>query len=204
MTTDYITTEELAAHLRIDDQDDDPRLSAVISAVSRAIDKHCGQFFYSTSGTGARVYTPTSPGWVTTHPIATTSGLSVATGTDGTFGTTWTISTDFVLKPDDGIDSSGQTVAYNRLVAVSSKGFPVRTRPTVQVTANWGWPDVPDAVKEACLIKAARVFRRRDTPEGIAGGVEFGAIRVSSREDPDAAMLLAPYCNPAGAPVVFG
>ena len=198
--TDYCTTAELKAHLRIDDSVDDTELGAVITATSRAIDKHCGQFFYST--TGARVYTPTSPGWVATHPIASTSGLSVVTGTDGTYSTSWTLNTDYVLKPDNGLDDAGMTVPYSRLVAVT-RGFPVRPRPTVEVTATFGWAAVPDAVNRACLIKAARVFRRRDTPEGIAGGVEFGAIRVSSREDPDAAMLLAPYCNPLGSPVVF-
>lgn len=203
-TTDYVTTEELVSHLRIDDQDDGPRLAAVIDAVSRAIDSYCGQFFYATSGTSARVFTPGQAGWVDVDPFATTTGLTVATGTDGTFTNSWTIATDFVVKPDNGRTASGEQVAYNRLVAVGSKGFPVSVRPTVSVTANWGWPSVPPAVQEACLIKCARVFRRRDTPEGIAGGVEFGAIRVSSREDPDAAMLLAPYRSTYGAPVVFG
>lgn len=204
-TTDYVTEEELADHLRIDDQDDGPRLSAVITAVSRAIDNHCGQFFYDTATTSARTFSATTPAWLTVHPFSTTTGLLVATGTDGTFDTSWTITTDFVVKPDSGYTASGQTVAYNRLNAVGSKGFPVDpARPCVQVTARWGWAAVPDAVKEAALIKCARVFRRRDTPEGIAGGVEFGQIRISSREDPDAAMLLAPYCNPHGSPVVFG
>jgi hypothetical protein len=200
--SDYCTTSELKAHLRIDDSVDDTELAAVITATSRAIDQHCGQFFYSSAG--SRVYTPTSPGWVATHPVASTSGLSVVTGTDGSFSTSWTLGTDYVLKPDNGRNDAGMVVPYTRLVAVGSKGFPCLARPTVQVTATFGWASVPDAVNRACLIKAARVFRRRDTPEGIAGGVEFGAIRVSSREDPDAAMLLAPYCNPLGAPVVFG
>jgi hypothetical protein len=203
-STSYVTPELLAEHLRIDDQDDGPRLSAVSAGVSRAIDQWCGQFFYVTSGTAARVFTPCANGHVNTHPFATTTGLTVATGTDGTYDTTWTISTDFVVKPDNGRSSSGELVAYNRLVAVGSRSFPVSVRPTVQVTAQWGWPAVPDAVTEAALIKCARVFRRRDTPEGIAGGVEFGAIRISSREDPDVAMLLAPYRDTHGSPVVFG
>ena len=50
-----------------------------------------------------------------------------------------------------------------------------------------------DAVKQAAFIKAARIYRRANTPEGFAAGEAFGAIRVSSREDPDVAMLLAPY-----------
>ena len=58
MTTDYITAELLQEHLRIDDQDDGPRLAAVINAVSRAIDNHCGQFFYDySSSVTARTFT---------------------------------------------------------------------------------------------------------------------------------------------------
>lgn len=198
--TDYCTSTELKAHLGIDDTEDDAQIAAVISATSRAIDQHCGQFFYST--TGARVYTPVASGWVATHPIASTSGLSVATGVDGTYSTSWTLNTDYVLKPDNGIDSAGMTVPYDRLVAVT-RWFPIRMRPTVQVTATFGWSDIPDAVNRACLIKAARVFRRKDTPEGVAGGVEFGVVRISRYEDPDVAMLLAPYRNTFGTPVVM-
>lgn len=204
MSTDYVTSELLVEHLRIDDENDGPRLDAVISAVSRAIDNHCGQFFYDAGSASARVFAPSTPAWLAVDPFHTTTGLVVATGTDGTYDTSWTIDSDFVLRPYNGKNAAGQTVPYSRLDAVSSKGFPVVGRPSVSVTARWGWAAVPDAVVEACLIKCARVFRRRDTPEGIAGGVEFGAIRISSREDPDVAMLLAPYCNPSGAPVVFG
>lgn len=43
---------------------------------------------------------------------------------------------------------------------------------------------VPYTVRMAVLLQAARWFRRRLSPEGVAGFGEFGAVRVS-RLDPD-------------------
>ena len=66
--------------------------------------------------------------------------------------------------------------------------------PSVQVTAAWGWSAIPDEVKQAALIKAGALFRRKDSLEGILGGFqEFGAIRVGSREDRDVVALLKYY-----------
>jgi hypothetical protein len=62
----------------------------------------------------------------------------------------------------------------------------------VQVTGTWGWPAVPVDVKQACLLLAARLFIRKESPQGVAGFGEFGAIRVRSA-DPDVVALLEPY-----------
>jgi len=166
--TNYATVEDLREHLRIDDQDDGPQLSAALDAASRMIDRYCGQFFYAATAVSARTFTPDSPYRCVVHPFSTTTGLIVKTdtGSDGTYGTTWTITTDFTLRPEGGIDFSGMTVPYTTIVGAGSKTFPLNGRPSVQVTALWGWDAVPDAVFTACLIQAARTFRRRDTPEG--------------------------------------
>ena len=43
---------------------------------------------------------------------------------------------------------------------------------------------VPHAIRLAILMQTARWFRRRLSPEGVAGFGEFGAVRVSQL-DPD-------------------
>jgi len=43
----------------------------------------------------------------------------------------------------------------------------------------------------AVIMQAARVWRRRDTPEGVIAFDELGAVRVS-RLDPDVAEMLRP------------
>jgi hypothetical protein len=45
------------------------------------------------------------------------------------------------------------------------------------------------------IMQAARLYKRRRSPEGVAGFAEFGVVRVS-RVDPDVAELLKPYYVP--------
>lgn len=50
---------------------------------------------------------------------------------------------------------------------------------------------VPDNLREATLLQTARTFRRRLSPEGVAGFGDFGAVRVT-RVDPDIEALITP------------
>jgi hypothetical protein len=51
---------------------------------------------------------------------------------------------------------------------------------------------VPDNLREATKILTSRLFRRRLSPEGVAGFGDFGAVRVT-RVDPDIEMLITPH-----------
>ena len=42
------------------------------------------------------------------------------------------------------------------------------------------------------LMKAAKLWKRKDTPNGVEGFADFGVVRVSTREDPDIMALIAP------------
>jgi Phage gp6-like head-tail connector protein len=57
---------------------------------------------------------------------------------------------------------------------------------------------LPDAGHQACVIHAARLYRRRDTVDGTIGFGELGAIRIG-RYDADVEALYS-----ALGPVVFG
>ena len=46
--------------------------------------------------------------------------------------------------------------------------------------------------REACLLIAARLFRRGEAPFGVVGSAEFGSARIMTR-DPDVRGLLNPY-----------
>ena len=52
--------------------------------------------------------------------------------------------------------------------------------------------DIPADVAMAALLGAAKLYNRRNTPDGIAGDGEFGVIRTS-RFDSDAERLIRPY-----------
>jgi hypothetical protein len=57
---------------------------------------------------------------------------------------------------------------------------------------------LPDAVYQACLLHAARLYRRRDSLDGTVGWGDLGVIRVG-RVDPDVASLYDTV-----GPMVFG
>ena len=57
---------------------------------------------------------------------------------------------------------------------------------------------LPDAAHEACLLHAARLYRRRDSIDGTISWGDLGAIRVG-RIDPDIEQLYATV-----GPLVFG
>jgi hypothetical protein len=168
-----------------------------ITAASRAIDKHCGyphrKFWLDASATAKR-YRPDDPYEVWVHDIGSTTDLVIATDTtgDASFATTWD-SADYQLEPLDADAEGDAAFAWWRIVAVDEKTFPVsRYRPTLRVTARWGWAAVPDDVKLACLIKAGSLFERRNSPNGIHAVDGFGAVRVN-RYDPDVLELLGPF-----------
>lgn len=201
----YATLAQFKEHLGVEDDADGTMLEAALNAASRAVDAHCRRRFYASSTATARVYRVSCTDRVVTDDFYTTDSLTVKTdtGDNGTYDTTWTITTDFVVYPDNGVLDGLEGLPYYEILATGSRFFPTYStgygnRARVQVTAKWGWTAVPNEVYEATLLKAARIFRRKDSPEGIAGGFgDLGAIRISSREDPDVVMLLAPYVKPS-------
>jgi hypothetical protein len=169
-----------------------------ITAASRAIDKHCGyphRRFWLDAMASAKVYRPDDPYEAWVHDIGSESGLVIATDTtgDGSYATTWDAA-DYQLEPLDADGGGDAAYAWWRIVAIDDKTFPVsRYRTTLQVTARWGWSAVPDDVNQACLIKAASLYERRNSPGGIHAVDGFGAVRISRHGDPDVVDLLGPY-----------
>ena len=71
--------------------------------------------------------------------------------------------------------------------------FPVGIRKGVKIAGSWGYATlVPAQVREACLIQAARVFKRKDAPFGVTGIADLGELRMISKLDPDVEAMLAP------------
>jgi hypothetical protein len=189
--TDYTTTALVKASLGITDTNDDAKIAAAVTAASRAIDLATGTAFGVSTTTSSRTYWPESSYEVWVDRFDSTTGLVVKTGTDGS---TWTAvtSTDVVSWPTNAPSKGG---AYCRLLIPTGALPTGYLRPTVQVTAAWGFAATPEPVSQAALIKAARIFRRKDSPDGIAGQSEFGVVRISRSEDPDVLALLAPYMD---------
>jgi len=191
VSVDYITIDELKAMLRIDDYVDDELLSAHITAASRTIDDICHRKFSLDSAATARIYSPDSALVVRVDDIGTATDLAVKIDNDltGTFELTVT---DYSTDPENAL---AKGMPITKLVAYSTY-WPMDIRPTVQVTARWGYPTVPEPVRGATAILAGRLWKRADSLLGVAGFSDLGAIMLRA-VDPDVQRMLQPYVRPA-------
>ncbi|MEO3923008.1 hypothetical protein ABGB07_03880 [Micromonosporaceae bacterium B7E4] len=168
-------------------------LERAINATSRAIDLYCGhplRRFWADAEVTSREYRPDDPYEADVADISSTSELVIATDTagDGGYATTWS-SSDYQLEPLS-VDVGATAYAWTRIVAVGDHTFSTgRRRASLRVTALHGWSAVPEQVTEACVIRAAAIFKRKESVLGVAGIGGFGEIRIT-RRDPDVIDLL--------------
>lgn len=205
LTNAYCTVADLADELDMTAGEAarlNGKLERAINAASRMIDKHCGRRFWQDGTVVDRQYDADNSICCYVDDISTTTGLIVKIDddADGTFETTLTITTDFILLPYNAGDRNPvEPYTELRMVSDGIQRFPVWSngRPGVQVTAKFGWPAVPDDVEKACLVQAAQLFKASDA---IFGGVSLGldgsVLRVRSSMSPLAEALLEGYCMP--------
>jgi hypothetical protein len=189
----YVALSELKSALGITVSTDDAFLNLAIDSAEQSIDDLCGRKFSADGSASARTYRA-QPYLAVTDDISTLTGLVVKTDTsgDGTFDTTWA-STDYQVEPLNNLLKTTPR-SVNNLRAVGSYTFPVYGDglAAVEVTAKWGWPAVPDSIKQATLMLASRLYGRKASPMGVIGVGDFGPVRIS-RSDPDIAHLLMDY-----------
>jgi hypothetical protein len=194
----YTTRDLVKQYLGIPDatSSENTPIDNAIAAAEAEIDSICGRTFEVPSGATARTYVPFDDTTLYVDDLAQTTGLIVKTDTslDGTYDTTLTITTDYVL--------TGNTAPYRVIKRVDGDAYPrdVYGRPTVQVTAFYGYGmAIPDQVKQCALVLAARLYQRRSSPLGFqAGNVDIGFIRIT-RTDPEVIALLRGLKLPAAA-----
>ena len=186
MSTDtrLATLEELKVWVRTatGNEHHDESLALALDAASAKVQDHCDRLFVrddtAVSPTAnARTYRADSPYRLYVRDFYDTTGLTVKTDTtdDGTYDTTWTVTTDFVVGPSD------QRAGYPwyRIEAVGSRTFPCAgRRARVEVTALYGWDVVPDMVKNVTLDLAAFYWKRRDAIGGEIGFEGFSSPGV--------------------------
>lgn len=199
---DYITSAQLKSYLRISDALDDAQIALAVTAASRAVDNATNRQFGLVASPEARYYTAE---WdscerryvVEIDDLMIVTGASVVAdvGGEGTYDTTIS---SYDLKPANAV-SKGRP--YTQLwVRFGDVTQPINLTDGVQVTARWGWSDVPDTIEQATLIQASRFFSRREAPFGIAGSPESGSeMRLLQRVDPDVGLMVQSYYRWWGA-----
>lgn len=197
-TTVYASESDFRRYIRDDTIEDTDTIDSVLISASRTVDALCDRHFYQTTAT-TRYLSPSSGPWLLRlgYDLASSSGLVVTSSfaNNGTYPDTWTLNTDFILEPVNGIVGGVEGWPYTALRSVGGRIWPPRPlgsfRDTVKIVGVWGWPSIPEPVKQATLILAVDLYKLGDAPFGFAGIGDYGAVRV--RDNPRAVALLQPY-----------
>lgn len=181
----YASLTELRDRCGIEDEAQDAQLLSALKAACRQVEKDTrgiGQRFTldaavstRTFETRGRVYQSGTRWYLLTDDIGSTSGLLVA-------GTA------------PASTEPANALVKGRAIEAVEIGSSWSAEP-IAVTARWGWPAIPDDIVEASLLRAHRLFRRRGSPEGVAGFADMGAISVR-KTDPDYEDLTSDYVRP--------
>lgn len=190
ITNGYCTLSEVKASARITDTVDDALLELAVESASRLIDTYTQRNFFN-NGTAVRLFVPQDSYLTEIDDLITLTTLETSDGDN--FGTTWAAK-DYQLEPLNGRVDGITGHPATRIRAIDDFLFNVlEGEATVRITGIWGWSAIPTAVKQATVIQAARIFKRNDSPLGIAGFGDMGAIRVGTQLDPDVKQLIESY-----------
>jgi hypothetical protein len=199
ITNGYCSLADVKAAARITDTIDDTLLELSIESASREIDSYTERVFYSTGATAvARVYIPQDIYLVETDDIISVTTLKSDSTGNGTFDVTWT-ATDFQLEPLNG-RAGGIDTPATRIRAIGDYLWPVyeprnvnSNQASVQVTGVFGFATIPTAVRQATILSALRQYKRYESPTGVLGFSDLGAVRVGTKLDPDVERMIQPY-----------
>jgi len=183
----YVTLSDLKTYLTVSGSTEDARLESAIEAASRAIDTWTRRRFYATSATkyfqGEQDF---GEYCMFDDDLLTITEVSTDDQNRRVY-TAWSAS-DYEAEPYN----EGPPYNLLRRAPESNKVFPVWPR-GVRITGTWGYSTTaPQAIAAACLILAARYYKRKDAPFGVIGTPELGFMRVTSK-DPEVIALLEPY-----------
>ena len=184
----YATVDQLRERMRIPDTVDDGRLSTLLDTAAGMIDTDTGRTFGQVTAT--KTFAPCSPWALDVPPLISITTLKTDDDESGTYETTWSAS-DYEL---DGWTDSG--TPYEIVRAVGSKVFPLPSttgrRRLVQIAGSWGYSATPDAIVEATMLLASRLWHRAGAPLGVQSFGDIGITYVRN-SDPDYLHLVERY-----------
>lgn len=193
---DYVTADDVAAFVHVDDDVDDADFARAATTASRAIDHECHRQFGRTASE-TRLYTPrwshTKGLWIIeTDDFVTFTQVEIDRLGEGI----WEVIdvTKFrKLAGDANADKKGRPWERLGVRNVSLPSFSY-AHDCIRVTAEWGWSSVPVAIEQATLLQASRLVSRRDSPMGVAGSPESGSeLRLLAKLDPDVKTSVKDY-----------
>lgn len=181
----YATLADIKARLDITtvDATRDTILEQVVEAASRQVDGWCSRPF--ASGDATRQVTADNSGMVILpDDLHVITEIAVDRDDDRVYETIW---------PIESVDLQPYPGPYQVIRPRSGFSFPCH-RYAIQITGTWGYGEtIPPSIREATLLQAARLYKRKDAPFGVAGSAEHGQLQTITSIDPDVKELLKPY-----------
>jgi hypothetical protein len=189
----YATLSEFKAAVGITDTTDDSALQSVLDATDTLIDLYCDRKTGFGTASETRYYTAEDWEYVLTDDLVSITTLQTDDDANGTYETTWTAGTDYVLAPRNAALDGFPYTEIDTSVTWP-RNFPKDVYIGVKVVGVFGFPSVPAAVKQAEIIQAGAVWNSRTAPFGVIGSADLGGIlRMSRALHPEAALILEPY-----------
>ena len=197
ITNGYCTLADVKAALRITDTIDDSLLEMSINSASRLIDGYCNRYFYLGETNSEQRFFNTSDAFLCViDDLAEFVYLDTSSTLQNQFDIRWSNSgdyPDYELTPPNKL-SNGYYSPYTAIKATGHYLFPFfGDNSLIRVTGRWGWSAVPETIKQATVIQASRLFKRLESPLGVAGVSDMGVMRVGRAIDGDVAQLIDPY-----------
>lgn len=158
----YATPQEYRQRVGAADEKNDAALRPVLAGVSRLVEgpEGCRRFFTKDASAVVRIFHGNGRGvlWLPAD-IATTAGLIVKVDQNGDYDfgdadETLALNTDYWVGPENAeLEPEPRPFEYLEVNPSSSliSCWPDQRR-SVQVTAVFGWPAVPGAVREATIL----------------------------------------------------
>ena len=194
----YATLAQFKAAVGITDSTDDTALQNVLDATDTLIDLYCDRKTGFGTASETRYYTAEDYQYVLTDDLVSVTTLQTDDDANGTYETTWTAGTDFVLAP---VNSALDGFPYTEIDTSVSwpRNFPKDVYIGVKVVGVFAFPSVPAAVVQSEIIQAGAVWSSRTSPFGVIGSADLGGILRQARAlHPEAALILEPYRKRSG------
>ena len=189
----YATLAQFKAAVGITDSTDDAALQNVLDATDTLIDLHCDRKTGFGTASETRYYTAEDYQYVLTDDLVSVTTLQTDDDANGTYETTWTANTDFMLAPANAALDGFPYTEIDTSVSWP-RNFPKDVYRGVKVLGVFGFPSVPAAVVQAEIIQAGAVWSSRTSPFGVIGSADLGGILRQTRAlHPEAALILEPY-----------
>lgn len=160
----YVNAPEYRDGINQDDTSEDTEIDIFLAAMSRIVEKKTGRVFNKVGSAIVRNIDARGGRRLWLPDFATVTGLVVKVDSTGdfTYDKTLTITTDFFVGPNDALTATLTPEELpGRFLELNPNGTVVGAWPdrfrSVEVTADWGWPVVPDAIKKGVIALTKQV-----------------------------------------------